>query len=114
VLKIPCVKPRYVWWKPHELELLRTLPEEEVARRTGRTAVRALRLKKRKLRKRKRSWRRRPFHWLPWLLRRKAEGVSTDPRYASYVKFYWDASKPKNESWEYDPPPEYDYKWRAD
>ncbi len=48
-LKIPYAEPRYVWWKPHELELLRTLPEEEVARQTGRT-LKAVRLKKFKLR----------------------------------------------------------------
>jgi hypothetical protein len=30
-LRIPHVKPRYVWWKPQELELLKTLPEQEVA-----------------------------------------------------------------------------------
>jgi len=32
----------------------------------------------------------------------------------SYIKFYWDVTKPQSESWEYDPPPGYAYKWSAD
>ena len=31
-LKIPYVKPRYVWWKPEELRLLGALPDKEVER----------------------------------------------------------------------------------
>jgi len=34
--------------------------------------------------------------------------------HVTYLKFYWDASKPQSESWEYDPPLGYDYKWNAD
>ena len=34
--------------------------------------------------------------------------------HVSYLKFYWNGSKPQSESWEYDPPPGYDYKWSAD
>lgn len=34
--------------------------------------------------------------------------------HVSYTRFYWDASKPSNESWEYDPPSGYGYKWSAD
>ena len=32
----------------------------------------------------------------------------------SYIRFYWDSSKPQNESWEYDPPSGYAYKWSGD
>ena len=34
--------------------------------------------------------------------------------HVGYIKFYWDKSKPLSESWEYDPPPGYEYKWSAD
>jgi prepilin-type N-terminal cleavage/methylation domain-containing protein len=34
--------------------------------------------------------------------------------HVSYLKFYWNTSKPGSESWEYDPPAGYDYKWSAD
>lgn len=33
--------------------------------------------------------------------------------HVSYLKFFWDASRPGSESWEYDPPAGYDYKWSA-
>ena len=46
-LDIPYDQPRYVWWKPQELELLNKFPDAEVAKMTGRaiTAVRQKRLK---------------------------------------------------------------------
>jgi prepilin-type N-terminal cleavage/methylation domain-containing protein len=44
--------------------------------------------------------------------------VSFVDGHASFIKIYWDATKPPNpnriEAWQYDPPAGYDYKWSGD
>ena len=47
-LKIPYTRPRYVWWTPREIDLLKSASDEEVARITRR-AITAVRQKRSKL-----------------------------------------------------------------
>jgi hypothetical protein len=46
--RIPYTRPRYVWWTPREIDLLKSASDEEVARITRR-AITAVRQKRSKL-----------------------------------------------------------------